>query len=137
MNNLKHDAEPAWGKMTPQHMVEHIVLTFQISYGKIKVECITPTEKFSLMKKILLSSRPLPKNFVNAVTGTELGKLENASFQDSLMSLKNHVESFENYYKQNPNAVEINPTFGPLNREEWIQFHTKHLTHHLLQFNLE
>ncbi|MBU2505672.1 MAG: hypothetical protein KJ799_02980, partial [Bacteroidetes bacterium] len=62
MNNLKHDAEPAWGKMTPQHMIEHVVLTFQISYGKIKVECSTPPEKYPLMKKILLSSRPLPKN---------------------------------------------------------------------------
>jgi len=41
LNHLKVDAKPLWGKMSPQHMVEHLILTFRICNGTKEVEIIT------------------------------------------------------------------------------------------------
>jgi hypothetical protein len=46
------------------------------------------------------------------------------------------VEDYYDYFEENPDSIFINPTFGPLNKEEWERFHIKHLTHHLTQFGL-
>jgi oxepin-CoA hydrolase/3-oxo-5,6-dehydrosuberyl-CoA semialdehyde dehydrogenase len=46
------------------------------------------------------------------------------------------VDNYYNYFNENPDAVLMNPTFGELNKDEWEQFHKKHLTHHLTQFGL-
>jgi hypothetical protein len=40
------------------------------------------------------------------------------------------------FNEEKKEALPINPTFGPLNKEEWLQFHKKHLTHHFTQLGL-
>jgi hypothetical protein len=38
---LKADQKPCWGKMTPQHMVEHLYKTVQASISEIKLNIYT------------------------------------------------------------------------------------------------
>jgi len=137
LDELTESTEPLWGIMTPQHMVEHLILAVQLCNGKIdNVNCMTPPEKLPILKRFLLSTRPLPRNFTNTVVGSELKPLVNHDLDSAKKVLLIELENIENYFNNNPEAKPVNPTFGPLNKDEWILFHQKHFKHHLTQFGL-
>lgn len=141
LNNLSKDTKPNWGIMTPQHMVEHLILAVQSSTEKIIFDrFITPLDKLAISKRFLNSSRPLPKLFVNEVISEVIGEglipLINDDLSSAIKELEKEVEYFDEYFTRNPEAKPINATFGPLNYEEWVVFHNKHFTHHLTQFGL-
>lgn len=137
LKNLSTDTEAVWGKMTAQHMVEHLTMAVKSSTGKIIfTRFITPEDKLEISKRILNSNRPLPKLFVNEIVGEGLKSLVNKNLDSAIEELKNEVKYFEEYFKHHHEAKPINATFGPLNHEEWITFHNKHFTHHLTQFGL-
>lgn len=127
---------PKWGKMTAQHMVEHLILAFRMGNGKLKVDCINPTEKLLTLKRFLLSDRPLPKNFVNSLIGEDLPQLMFAHLQEAKENLKKEVDDYYSYFETNPEAKLMNATFGELNKDEWEIFHAKHLKHHFEQFEI-
>jgi len=134
---LTHDSKPLWGNMTAQHMIEHLISAVQSSNTKIVFEdCMNPPEKFPLLKRFLLSNRSMPKDFVNTVIGKGLKLLRNSSLEKAKSELLNEPDDFYKYFKEHSEAKLLNPTFGPLNYEEWIAFHNKHFTHHLTQFGL-
>ncbi len=136
IDKLNEDVKPLWGKMTPQHMVEHLILAVRTSNGKLKIECFNPPEKIPTLKRFLMSSRPLPKEFMNPVIGPDLLPLEYKNLAEAINNLKSEISDYISYFENNPQAVLTNPTFGDLNRDEWIVFHNKHFTHHLQQFGL-
>jgi len=136
LNKLNAQQKSLWGKMTPQHMVEHLILAVQMSNCKLKVECFNPPEKIPSLKRFLMSSRPLPKLFVNPVIGEDLCPLEYSSLEESLDKLESEVDDYVLFFENNPDLKTVNVTFGKLNKEEWDVFHQKHFTHHLSQFGL-
>jgi oxepin-CoA hydrolase/3-oxo-5,6-dehydrosuberyl-CoA semialdehyde dehydrogenase len=137
LDKLDEKKSPIWGNMTAQHMVEHLIMAIKLSNGNYLIEeCMYPLEKFQVLKKMLLSPKPMPRYFVNTVIGEGLKNLIFYDIDTAKAELKNEIVSFENYFRQNPNATPNNPTYGPLNYEEWIVFHNKHFTHHLTQFGL-
>jgi hypothetical protein len=133
---LKKDDKALWGKMTPQHMVEHLILAVKMSNGKLNLECSNPAEKIPALKRFLMSSRPLPKLFINPVIGAELCPLEYSSLGEAKERLKEEIDNYDSFFQNNPNAKTMNVTFGELNKEEWDVFHKKHFEHHLSQFGL-
>lgn len=137
IEKLKEETTPAWGIMSPQHMVEHLIQAVQLSNGKLENnECMNSSEKLPILKRFLMSTRPLPKNFTNTVVGAELKILRNSNLKEAINKLESEVKDINNYFTENPDLKPINPTFGPLNKEEWIQFHKKHFIHHFTQFGL-
>jgi len=136
LNKLDPQQKPLWGKMTPQHMVEHLILAVQMSNGKLELECFNPPEKIPSLKRFLMSSRPIPKLFVNPVIGENHRPLECLSFNEATEKLKNEIDDYVLFFENNPGANLVNVTFGELNKEEWDVFHKKHFTHHLSQFGL-
>ena len=136
LGELRKDRKPVWGKMTAQHMIEHLIATFQISIGELKVECFNPPEKLPVLLKILLSSRPLPKDFVNPVIGPDLKPLKFANLNDAVSVLQSYINKYYIFFENNPDVKTTNPTFGDLNKEQWDAFHEKHITHHFTQFGL-
>jgi len=133
---LKKDDKALWGKMTPQHMVEHLILAVKMSNGKLNLECFNPAEKIPALKRFLMSSRPLPKLFINPVIGAELFPLENSSLGEAKEKLKEEIDNYDSFFQNNTNEKTMNVTFGELNKEEWDVFHKKHFEHHLSQFGL-
>ena len=133
---LNKDVKALWGKMCPQHMVEHLILAVKMSNGKLKLECINPPEKIPSLKRFLMSSRPMPKLFVNPVVGKDLRPLKYSSLEAAVEKLKNEIDVYVLFFENNPGAKPVNVTFGELNKEEWDVFHKKHFTHHLSQFGL-
>jgi oxepin-CoA hydrolase / 3-oxo-5,6-dehydrosuberyl-CoA semialdehyde dehydrogenase len=137
LEELTSDIKPLWGNMTAQHMVEHLSLAVKSSNTKIIFkECMNPPEKFSLLNRILLSKRPLPRDFVNTVIGKGLKPLRLNNLEMAKAELLTELNEFYKYFKENFDAKLLNATFGPLNFEEWIVFHNKHFTHHFTQFGL-
>jgi hypothetical protein len=136
LNQLELDTNPLWGKMSAQHMVEHLIFAVQMGNGKLVLECFNPPEMLPLMKKILMSERPLPKLFVNPVIGPDLMELIFSNLEEAKLNLKKEVDDYYSYFEKNPEAKLINVTFGELNFDEWEVFHNKHFTHHLSQFGL-
>jgi hypothetical protein len=133
---LNKDAKALWGNMSPQHMVEHLILAVKMSNGKLKLECINPPEKIPSLKRFLMSSRPMPKLFVNPVVGKDLRPLKYLSLEEAVEKLINEIDDYVLFFENNPVAKPVNVTFGELNKEEWDIFHKKHFTHHLSQFGL-
>lgn len=136
LNNLKIDTKPLWGKMTSQHMVEHLIFAVRISNGKLKSECFNPPEKLPTLKKFLLSNRPLPQNFINPVIGEDLLPLQYDSLDKAKEILTEEINDYFEFFEDHPGATPTNVSFGDLNKDEWEIFHQKHFTHHLRQFGL-
>lgn len=136
IDKLSPDTKPMWGKMGAQHMVEHLVLTMQMSNGKLKFECINPPSKLPALKRFLLSNKPLPKLFVNPAIGEDLLPLEFSSLAEARQGLKKEIDDYEEFFEKNAGMKTVNATFGELDKSEWDVFHQKHFTHHLSQFAL-
>ena len=136
LNLLKSDQKPLWGKMSAQHMVEHLILAVKMGNGKLKFDCINPPEKIPTLKKFLMSSRPMPKGFVNPVIGPDNLPLNYSSLKEAISKLKKEVEDYYHFFEGKPEAKPVNATFGELSKDEWEHFHIKHFTHHLEQFDL-
>ena len=136
VENLSAETKALWGNMTAQHMIEHLIIVFKTSNGKLRTKCMNPPEKWPVMKKILASDRAFPKNFVNPIAGANLRPLKFDSLEIAISKLRKELEDFKTYFVENPGSTPMNATFGELNFEEWIQFHIKHVTHHYSQFSL-
>jgi len=136
ITNVGYEPKALWGKMSFQHMIEHLTQSVRISNGKLTVACNTPEEKLPTLKRILMSERPLPKNFINPIIGENLLPLEYSSIVEAISALRVEIDDYKNLLKEKPESIFVNPTFGSLNKEEWEVFHRKHFLHHLSQFGL-
>ncbi|NWG29648.1 MAG: DUF1569 domain-containing protein [Ignavibacteriaceae bacterium] len=136
LNQLKADQKPLWGKMTPQHMVEHLYKAVQSSINEISLDVYTEERKIPVLKKLFLGDRALPKEFMNPAIGPELMHLEFEDLNNAITELKNVMQRYKQFFMDNPSVKTAHPVFGYLNKEEWDIFHKKHFTHHLSQFGI-
>lgn len=127
---------PAWGEMTAQHMVEHLVQTFRLSNGKIEITPAYEGRKLKVMRQFLESDKPMPKNFTNPAIGSGLKPLIFQNLEEAKSALLEETDEFISYFQKHPDATPVNPTFGALDYDGWIKFHRKHITHHFKQFGL-
>lgn len=136
LQKLSAEAKPLWGLMTPQHMLEHLIVTFKMSIGRIKIPVISKEEDFPRLKAYLKKDSPMRRS-VPAPTGkNELQPLRSANLEEAKEKLLLEVESFIAYMRANPDALASHPYGGPMNAEEWFLFHRKHFKHHFIQFGL-
>ncbi|MBA4407219.1 hypothetical protein C0389_08100 [bacterium] len=136
LEKLQPETKQLWGKMSAQHMVEHLVFAVRTSNGKLNIGCFNPPGKWPTFKRFLLSSRPLPKEFLNPIIGADLLPLEYKNLDEAKTALALEVDDYYKYFEEKPDALLLNPTFGELNKAEWDVFHSKHFTHHFEQFGI-
>lgn len=130
---LKKDAEPLWGLMSTQHMLEHLSMMFHISKGN-QLPCLVPDNKLQASLDYLMSDRPMRKNIRIPNAPLEPGELRYDSLGFAYDKLMSKIEGFYAFYQENEGAENMHPFFGKLDQEKWEQFHAKHLYHHLAQF---
>lgn len=135
---LAEDTKGKWGKMNPQQMVEHIRDFFNVSIEQMRFELVTPEAHLPKYKEFLLSDKQFRENTKapSNVLGEEPMPLRFNSFIEATEALKKTVGKFNEYFAGQPGKKTIHPVFGPLDYEEWILLHHKHVTHHLRQFGL-
>src|SRR5687767_5303425 len=61
--NLTTASVPAWGKMSPQQMVEHVTWAIELSTGRAVVECSGSPEDMAAKKVGLYRNGATPRNF--------------------------------------------------------------------------
>jgi hypothetical protein len=136
ISNLEEDAQPLWGKMTAQHMVEHLIWTFELSTGKFDVPFDLPPNQLRATKLFLYSNRPTPREFKNPMLGEEPPSLLYADLEHAKTGFLEVLTRFLNHFRTQPGVIHTHPLFGPTGEEEWQRIHFKHCYHHLLQFGL-
>ena len=137
LNGLTEETKPAWGIMTPQHMVEHLEWFCQIALGNIKTEQITPEKRIPKIQASLYDYRGLPKNFEHPLL--KKGALEDLRYPDLATAKQAFLDGLDQVnaiFKANPTATVPNPVFGNLSEYDWELYNQKHAVHHFTQFNL-
>ena len=138
LSNLKADAKPKWGIMTPQHMIEHLEYTYKIASGEIQdFEIATPSTILEKVHHSLYNFYKFPKNsqFPHLEKET-LDDLKHADLETAIDKFKAQREKYLEFFKEKPDAKLKNLVFGELNKYESYLLERKHLNHHFEQFNL-
>lgn len=138
MLSLTADTKPKFGKMTPQHMLEHLELSYRISSGEVQGFTVaTPEEDREEVQEFLWNYEPMPKEFNFPLYGDgELPDLKHADLAEAKQKLRKAKENYERYYEENPEAEHAHAVYGELTRFEWYLLHRKHLNHHFDQFGV-
>jgi len=134
---LKSDSPARFGIMTSQHMVEHLIITFKLSQGKISLPEKEPSQRaLDAKQAILYGQMELPRGIRAPGIGDQLMDLRLPSIEEAKVGLEKALKDFHLYYSSNRDITHYHPAFGKLNYEEWLAFHEKHFKHHFGQFGI-
>ena len=134
---LNEQTKAEFGIMTPQHMVEHLTITIKLSMGRIPYPPFTPSEKQLAQKAALIyTGLEFPRGIKAPGLGNNLMPLKYETLDQAKEQLLKSLKAYEDYFKENPDAVLKNTVFGEMNRYEWYLLDRKHLNHHFEQFGL-
>lgn len=136
LTGLNESEKPLWGLMTPQHMIEHLIVTFKMSIGRIKIPVVSKEEDFPRLKAYLMKDSPMRRSVPSPTGKNELQPLRSTDLEEAKEKLANEISSFLSYMKSNPQAIANHPYGGPMTSQEWLFFHKKHFKHHFIQFSL-
>jgi oxepin-CoA hydrolase/3-oxo-5,6-dehydrosuberyl-CoA semialdehyde dehydrogenase len=109
----------------------------KMAVGEIEAKLQIPEAHVEKYQDSLYNFRKTPKNFEHpdfAKGKTET--LVHADFNTAKEAFLKSYDTFEAFFKENPEAVTMNSMFGPLNKEMWDLINRKHFNHHLEQFGL-
>lgn len=134
---LKADTKPLFGKMTAQHMIEHLTITLKLSIGKIKYPPFNPSERALKAKQnLLFTELEMGMGMTPPNDTGELYPLKYPNLEKAKEALLQAWDEFIAYYEKNDGASQVHPRFGHLNKDEWGRFHFKHMMHHYKQFGI-
>lgn len=132
---LKADTEPSFGLMTPQHMVEHLIVTLKTTmkrYGEPENPPTKGQEGFKrfIAKGAVFKHRPSDK------TKADLPELKYATLEEAVAKIPEAVERFYSHFEANPAYKAYTPFTGELDFAELELFHYQHFRYHLWQFGV-
>jgi hypothetical protein len=137
LKSLTEHSQREFGIMSPQHMVEHLILTVKLSYGRIKIPEFEPNEKQLAQKQVLIYSEiTFPRGVRAPGLGDQLLDLRFPNLESAKLELLKSLDDYSSYFDENPESKTMHPRFGKLNHEEWERFHKKHFEHHFEQFGI-
>jgi oxepin-CoA hydrolase/3-oxo-5,6-dehydrosuberyl-CoA semialdehyde dehydrogenase len=137
LSTLRPDAAASFGRMSAQHMVEHLVFVLRISNGKLPHKLYYSDEKAAKIRAYTFQSdKEFMVGFRAPMLPDEPVQLKFQGLSEAILQLRQELSDFNQFFHENPEATPTNPTMGPLNFQEWIIFHNKHFTHHFKQFQL-
>ncbi|RMG30847.1 MAG: DUF1569 domain-containing protein [Bacteroidetes bacterium] len=134
LEKLHEDNPRGWGHMTPQHVVEHLSGLIRLSRMDNGLSCQNPESELPRLKRFIWSNRPFQRSVpIAGLPPGQLPKLRFADLSTAKQRLLREIDEFYTYYEAHPHARAMHPVFGLLGRDEWEQFHNKHIQHHLGQ----
>lgn len=136
LDRLESDQKPVWGLMTPQHMVEHLIVTFKMSIGRIKIPVISKVEDQPRLKAYLMKDSPMRRSVPSPTGRNELQPLRSASLAEATEKLRSEVKNYLDFMEEQPEFLADHPYGGAMTAQEWLLFHRKHCKHHFIQFGL-
>jgi hypothetical protein len=136
LRNTDPNTPPKWGKMSFQHMVEHLVLTLKNANGKLKLDMKTPPEKIQAFQDFIMSGKEFRENTKSPSFPEEPLPLHFASAREGIDKLEKEIKDFVNVYEATPGLKITNPVFGDLDYGLAVNLLYKHAVHHLKQFGI-
>ena len=137
IDKFKEDAKPLFGKLTPQHVLEHLIMSLHISTNKRKIEFLGDQEVAKKIKATLIySDAEVPQGVKNPLLTDELPPLKFKNIEEAKEELKAELEYYYSYKTQNPVATAVHMRMDVLTIDEWSTMHSKHFTHHFKQYGL-
>ncbi len=138
LSKLTEESKPAWGDLTPQHMVEHLEYTYRIASGEIQdFEIATPEKILEKVHSTLYNYEKMPQGYDFPLREkSEMAKLKHEDLATAKARLLEARQDYLDFFKENPDAKLKNVVFGELDRFEWYLLERKHLNHHFEQFGL-
>jgi len=136
LDQLTRDTKPQWGVMTAQHMVEHLIVTYKMAIGRIKIPLVISPEKAERNKAYLIADSPMRRSVPSPSGNNDLQPLRAASLEEAVEKLKLEIQNFGEFIEAHPDHKAIHPYGGELNAEQWLLFNRKHMKHHFIQFGL-
>jgi oxepin-CoA hydrolase/3-oxo-5,6-dehydrosuberyl-CoA semialdehyde dehydrogenase len=137
IEKLEASTPARFGIMTAQHMIEHLIITLKLSYGRIQIPEFEPTEKQLSQKQVLLyTDTEVPKGVKAPGLPDTLMELKFPSIESAKSALLKSLEEYHNTFDEKKDLKTTHPRFGKLTFDEWERFHSKHIAHHLEQFGL-
>lgn len=137
LKNLTENSQREFGIMSPQHMVEHLILTVKLSYGRIKIPEFEPNEKQLAQKQALIYTEiTFPRGVRAPGLGDQLLELRFSDLSTAKLELLKSINDYNSFFEETPESMTMHPRFGKLNHEEWERFHKKHFEHHFEQFGI-
>lgn len=138
LTKLRFEKKPLWGKMTAQHMVEHMaqsLVASTILNNKTEASPLNSIQS-EFRNMIILSGADFPRGLQNPIFQFGLPPYQHADIEAAKSKLVEKIEQFYKIYEANPNAFNYSLFFGDLNFEETQILHFKHFKHHFSQFEL-
>ncbi|MDP5171374.1 MAG: DUF1569 domain-containing protein [Bacteroidia bacterium] len=137
LETLTPNATRYWGKMSPQHMVEHVAGLFVLSTKPNHEQPIfIPEDKFSKAVAWLWTDKAFRQNTKAPIMPDEPLPLRFADLAEAKEKFGISLNRFYEFFLPNIDLKVVHPAFGPLNGTEWQRFHYKHVQHHFRQFGL-
>jgi len=138
LNKLSIDSMPKWGTLTPQHMLEHLELSYRIASGEIQdFEIATPEKYIEKVQETLYNYESMPQGFDFPLSKKGvLEKLNHENLQVAKLKLIEAREAYLAFFKEYPKVTTKNVVFGDLEKFDWYLLERKHLNHHFKQFGL-
>ncbi|MBC7863976.1 MAG: hypothetical protein IAF38_13450 [Bacteroidia bacterium] len=137
LKKLTGEEKGNWGVLSPQGMIEHMTDSIGIGWGRIKEPLQTPVHVLEKVKAFAMSDKEFKPGTPNSLMTAEPAPLRHANIELAVEEIQNEINSFINFYHQNPTAIIQNPFFGDFNYTEWLHLLHKHAIHHLKQFGVE
>lgn len=134
IENLQHDTQAQWGKMSVDQMIAHLNVGFDMAFtdkypkpgffGKIFLKLV--------VKNAVVGPKPYPKNSRTAPAFIISDKRDFEKEKSKLVAYIRQVESLGSQHFENKDY----PSFGALTSQEWNNMFSKHINHHLTQFGV-
>ena len=135
LKKLEADVEPAFGLMTPQHMVEHLTYVVK-STNKRYGEPVDPLTKGQLGFRKFIENGAILKHRPSDKTKMDLPELKYSSLEDAVSHIPDAVNRFYNHFEKNTGFKAYSRFIGEMGFEELELFHYQHYRYHLWQFGL-
>lgn len=137
LKQLHPNAERRWGKMNVQQMIEHMADSVRIANGRDPHELVSPEEHVPKMQAFLASDKPFKENTPNRLLPDEPAAMRKKDVAASINELQEEIDYFFSVFENEPGKKVMNPFFGDLDFQMWVQLLHKHAWHHLKQFGIE
>ena len=136
LNSLSSETKANFGLMTPQHMVEHLVMALGSATTKYEGERIIPATEQQLGMQKFIQSGSVLVHRPSDKTEADLPPLNHDSLEEAISTIPDAVEKFYAFQDNNPDYIPYASFMGEVSYEDLALFHFMHIKYHLWQFGL-
>lgn len=136
LQKIPAEAQPAWGRMSFQQMVEHMTAAVKIASGRMQLPGQGDPAMQEKARTFLMTEKPFKENTRNPFIAEDPYPLRNHTLAAAISELQAALLDFFSVYEGDPAKQVHNLVFGNLNYTEQVQLLHKHALHHLKQFGV-